>query len=65
LFYLRGLKGRSARLISEAYVAEENAIGAADAIAETPAAEGDAPAADAKAAPKAEKKEKKAKPAKS
>jgi len=49
LFYLRGLKGRSARLDSEAYFADAEAPGAADEIAtETPAAEA-APAVEAKA----------------
>ena len=41
LFYLRGLKGRSARLNSELYYGEAGATGAADEIAvETPAVEG-------------------------
>jgi large subunit ribosomal protein L19 len=62
LFYLRGLKGRSARLTSETHVADEANAGAADDLgAEAPAAaEGDAAPAQAKA----EKKEKKEKPAK-
>lgn len=55
LFYLRGLKGRSARLDSEQYFGPGSAPGAADEVAETPA-EG-----AAEAAPKAEKKEKSAK----
>jgi large subunit ribosomal protein L19 len=33
LFYLRGLKGRSARLDSEAYFGEGGAVGAADEVA--------------------------------
>lgn len=38
LFYLRGLKGRSARLESEQYLGDEGAVGAADEVAvETPA----------------------------
>lgn len=62
LYYLRGLRGRSARLDSELYYGETGAPGAADeVVTETPAtAEGDAaPAKEAKkeAAPKAEKKE--------
>jgi len=65
LFYLRGLRGRSARLDSEAYFSE--GVGAADEVAVEAPAEG---AAAAEAAPKAEapKAEKKAKekaPAKS
>lgn len=60
LFFLRGLKGRSARLDSELVFAEGDAVGAADEVAvETPAAEG----AEA-AAPKEKKADKKAKPAK-
>jgi large subunit ribosomal protein L19 len=56
LFYLRGLKGRSARLDSALYFGEEGAVGAADEVAsEAPAAEG---AEAAAAAPKAEKKAK-------
>lgn len=59
LFYLRGLKGRSARLNSEVYFGEGSAVGAADEVADA------APAADAasteEAAPKAPKKEKAAK----
>lgn len=40
LFYLRGLKGRSARLNSELYYGETGALGAADEVAtETPAVE--------------------------
>lgn len=56
LFFLRGLKGRSARLDSELVVQEGAAVGAADEVAE--GAEG---ADAAAAAPKAPKKEKKAK----
>lgn len=60
LFYLRNLKGRSARLDTAAYYGETGAVGAADEIAtEEPAAEGSAPA---EAKPKAEKAA--AKPAK-
>jgi large subunit ribosomal protein L19 len=51
LFYLRGLKGRSARLDSEAYFSDETP-GAADEVAEGAPAEGAAPVA---AEPKAEK----------
>ncbi len=58
LFYLRGLKGRSARLNSEVYVNEDDGVGAADEIATEPAASDAAPEA------KAEKKEKKADKAK-
>ena len=40
LYFLRGLKGRSARLDSELYYGDQNAVGAADAVpAPTPAAE--------------------------
>lgn len=40
LYFLRGLKGRSARLDSEQYFGDKNAVGAADAIpAATPEAE--------------------------
>ena len=40
LYFLRGLKGRSARLDSELYYGDQNAVGAADAVPEqTPAAE--------------------------
>lgn len=55
LFYLRGLKGRSARLDSELYYGE--GVGAADEVQTEAPAEGAAPAAEAKAekAPKAEK----------
>ena len=64
LFYLRGLKGRSARLDSELYYGETEAVGAADEVAvpETAAADGATPAPVEAKAPKAEKKE--AKPAK-
>ncbi len=59
LFFLRGLKGRSARLDTAHYFGESGAVGAADEVA----VEG-APSADgAEAAPKAPKAEKKAKPA--
>lgn len=61
LFYLRGLKGRSARLDSEIYFGEETAVGAADEVAapaEAPAEGEAAAAAPAASAPKAEKKEK-------
>lgn len=55
LFYLRGLKGRSARLDSALYFGEEGAVGAADEVAApAPVAEG----AEAAPAPKAEKKAK-------
>jgi len=77
LFYLRGLKGRSARLDSELYYGETGAVGAADeeAAPETPAdgaaveAKTDkAPKADkaakAEKAPKKDKTEKADKPAK-
>jgi large subunit ribosomal protein L19 len=60
LFFLRGLKGRSARLDSEAYFSGAEAPGAADEVAgaadATPVGE-----AKAEAAPKAEKKDKAAK----
>lgn len=60
LFYLRGLKGRSARLDSEVYFGEGSAVGAADQ-----AAEGSAEGAEAAPkAPKAPKAKKEAKPAK-
>ncbi|MBX3022512.1 MAG: 50S ribosomal protein L19 [Bdellovibrionales bacterium] len=59
LFYLRGLKGRSARLDSELVFAEGEAVGAADDVAVEAPAEG----AEAAPAPKAEKKAKKDKPA--
>ncbi len=56
LFYLRGLKGRSARLDSELYFGEENAVGAADEVAaEVAPTEGTTEAA----APKNETTEKK------
>lgn len=55
LFYLRGLKGRSARLNSEQYFGEEGAVGAADEVAAPATAEG---TEAAPAAPKAEKKAK-------
>jgi large subunit ribosomal protein L19 len=45
LFYLRGLKGRSARLNSELYMDDGGSLGAADEVATTEAA---APAATAK-----------------
>lgn len=61
LFFLRGLKGRSARLDTAAYFGEGGAVGAADEIAVETPAEGAAPAAEAKAEKKAEKK-KEAKP---
>ncbi len=64
LFYLRGLKGRSARLDSELYYGETAAaVGAADEIAEAaPAGEAveGAEAKPAAPAPKAEKKAEKA-----
>jgi large subunit ribosomal protein L19 len=50
LFYLRGLKGRSARLDSELYFGEEGAVGAADEVAAEPAV------ATAEAAPTTEAK---------
>jgi large subunit ribosomal protein L19 len=63
LFYLRGLRGRSARLDSEAYFSE--GVGAADEVAgEASAAEGaaassaEAPKAEAKAESKAPAKDK-------
>lgn len=56
LFFLRGLKGRSARLDTAIYFGEGGAPGAADEVAEAVPAEGSAPAAPA---PKAEKKAKK------
>lgn len=62
LFYLRGLKGRSARLNSEQYFGEAGAVGAADEVAtEAPAAEGAeaaAPAPEKKAKAKTEAKPK-------
>lgn len=65
LFYLRGLKGRSARLDSELYFGEESDVGAADEVA-APAAEGATEGGDAQAAaapaPKTEKKAEKAAP---
>jgi large subunit ribosomal protein L19 len=68
LFYLRGLKGRSARLNSEAYFADAGAPGAADDVAGATAAGADAPTdvTAEKAPPKAKKADKpaKAKPAK-
>jgi len=57
LFYLRGLKGRSARLDSEQYFADGSAPGAADEVATEAPAEGAAAAAPA---PKADKKKEKA-----
>lgn len=60
LFFLRGLKGRSARLDTAAYFGEGGAVGAADEIAVETPAEGAAPA-EAKPEKKAEKK-KEAKP---
>lgn len=60
LFYLRGLKGRSARLDSELYFGETEAVGAADEVkVEAPAAEG-AEAAPAAAEPKKKEAPKKA-----
>jgi large subunit ribosomal protein L19 len=59
LFYLRGLKGRSARLEAEAYFGEGGAVGAADQAADGATAEAAAPKA-----PKAPKKDKKAASAK-
>ncbi len=61
LFYLRGLKGRSARLNSEVYFAGAGAPGAADEVADPSetAAEGATPAAEK--APKAPKEPKVAK----
>lgn len=56
LFFLRGLRGRSARLNSEIYVSDENAVGAADALAEEAPAEGAASAAEAAPAPEKDKK---------
>lgn len=64
LFYLRGLKGRSARLDSELYYGEDGAVGAADEVAE-PAAEGapaEAAAPEAKPAAAPAKKAEKASP---
>ena len=55
LFYLRGLKGRSARLNTLAYVAGDNEVGAADEVGAETAADG----AVAAPAVKAEKKAKK------
>jgi len=58
LFFLRGLKGRSARLDSEIYFGETGAPGAADEIkTDVPTAEAAAGQAQAEA-PKAEKKPK-------
>lgn len=69
LFFLRGLKGRSARLDSELYYGEQDAVGAADEVAapapaegavEAVAAEEGQPAAPAKKAEKASPKADKA-----
>lgn len=60
LFFLRGLKGRSARLDTAIYFGEGGAPGAADEVAETPA-EGSAPAAPAPGLEKKAKKEDKPK----
>ena len=69
LFYLRGLKGRSARLDSELYYGEGEAVGAADEIPAPAAPEGTVEAkADKETTPqndKAEKSANKEKPAKS
>lgn len=46
LFYLRGLKGRSARLDSELYFGETGAVGAADEVAAEPTATPDAATAE-------------------
>lgn len=57
LFYLRGLKGRSARLDSELYLGEETqtaSVGAADEIPET-SESAEAKATDAKASEKSQK----------
>lgn len=57
LFYLRGLKGRSARLDSEQYFAEGETAGAADEVkAEAPVAEAAAAAAKAEKPAKAKAK---------
>ncbi len=63
LFYLRGLKGRSARLDSELYYGKKESVGAADEIA-APVAEGSAEAAASEEKPTAapDKKAEKASP---
>lgn len=62
LFFLRGLKGRSARLESKEYFSGEGQEGAAGEVAETAAVE-TAPAAEATPAPKAPAKKESAKKA--
>ncbi len=60
LFYLRGLKGRSARLDSEAYF-DDGAVGAADEVAEAQTPEQIAAAEEARKAKKAAKAARQAK----
>lgn len=61
LFFLRGLKGRSARLDSEAYFGEGAAVGAADEVAVPETPEQIAAAEEARKAKKAAKAERQAK----
>lgn len=61
LFFLRGLKGRSARLDSEAYFSEGGAVGAADEVAVPETPEQIAAAEEARKAKKAAKAERQAK----